>query len=162
MPCKSDGSRGGGLRGTVMGRMICRATIAILALWLPCGCADKAGRVGGIEARATRMAVERDLGVERCSGEVREVLRLIEMSDNWWVEGEQNRVQGEALLAIKEKYPEAFEKAMGRAGARESALVLMEAAAAKTDFTETPVIINLERQVGAPSEGGYTVDLGIH
>jgi len=87
--------------------------------------------------------------------------KVIDMSDDWWVEGAQNRAHGEALLSLKGKYPDIFSREIGRSRARGSALVLMEAAEAGADFTQRPSIILLEREPGAPSEGGLTIDLGV-
>lgn len=113
---------------------------------------------GGV--RVEELAARRDRAVEQCGGGVRDIQRIIEMSDDWWVEGEQNRVHGEALLSLQKRHAEAFENALGRAKARESALVLMEAAAAGAEFAQTPGIILLERGVEGGRTGGYIVDLG--
>jgi hypothetical protein len=124
--------------------------------FLVAGCASRDDDPG---AEVSKNAELRDrLAVEGGKSSVRKV---IDMSDDWWVEGAQNRVHGDTLLSLRDKHPDIFRRELERSRARGSALVLMEAAEAGAEFAQKPSIIFLEREPGSPAEGGLTIDLGI-
>lgn len=131
--------------------------ITVCIFLLSCGCAGLREHSG---ENARRYAETRDLAVARCAGGGGDLRGIIEMSDDWWVEGAENRAHGDALIGLQRKYPEEFGRALEGARARSSAEVLMDAAREGAEFMVVPDIIVLERG-GMPVSGGVSIDLGL-
>ncbi len=103
-----------------------------------------------LAARRDRIAAKTELGAK-------DIRRLIEISEEWWVEGDENARHGGVLLEIQGRHPDVFEQQMQKSKAKESASVLMDAVREGAQFTITPGVISLRGK--RMTDGGLSIDL---
>jgi len=101
---------------------------------------DKAEQM---QARGTAKRDSLFQSIQSQGAKVRLIKRLIDMSEENWVAGEENIRHGEILCLAREKWPDEFSLALERARAKKSAQILMEAVETGGVFREEPDVILL-------------------
>lgn len=146
-----------------------KMVVLLLCALLGGGCA--AGReqhiappdAEGVSGGPHRAGQKRDrilAQIEKSGGGAGSIRKVVDMSDDWWVDGEENRTHGLILLDLSSRYPRDFAQSMEKSRARGSAEVLMDAARRGAEFSFLPDAIVLH---GSPGQrgGSFSLDLGL-